>query len=83
VAVDILPHIDGIDFDTAWKNRESKVIDQTTGVTAFFISMDDLIAAKLASGRMRDLADVDEIKEAQASRRGQLKPPETETGAGS
>jgi hypothetical protein len=31
---------------------------------AFFISKDDLIAAKLASGRIRDLADVEDIRAA-------------------
>jgi hypothetical protein len=35
----------------------------------------DLIVSKLAAGRMRDLADVEEIREAEASRpeRGQIK----------
>jgi hypothetical protein len=36
-------------------------------LTAFFISKEDLIAAKLASGRTRDLADVAEIRKAEES----------------
>jgi hypothetical protein len=40
------------------------VIDEATGLMAFFISRDDLIASKLAAGRTRDLADVEEIREA-------------------
>src|ERR1019366_4890718 len=55
-AVDILPGIDGVDFDAAWERRVEAVIDPKSGLKAFFISKDDLIAAKLASGRARDLA---------------------------
>jgi len=43
------------------------VIDPETGLKAFFISKDDLIDAKLASGRMRDLGDVEEIRAAAES----------------
>jgi hypothetical protein len=64
VAVDILPAIDGVDFDTAWLHRVEGVIDQATGDVAYFISKDDLIASKLAAGRPRDLLDVEDIREA-------------------
>ena len=67
VAVDILPRIDGVDFDDAWQRRAIAVIDATSGLTAFFISRSDLIASKLAAGRLRDLADVEEIRAAEAS----------------
>ena len=63
VAVDILPAIDGVNFDEAWLRRVEGVVDEGTGLTAFFISRDDLIASKLAAGRTRDLADVEEIRE--------------------
>lgn len=66
-AVDILPGIDGVDFDAAWERRVEGVIDARSGLKAFFISKDDLIASKLAAGRLRDLADVEEIREAAAS----------------
>jgi hypothetical protein len=49
--VDILPDIPGVDFDAAWERRVEGVIDAKSGLKAFFISKDDLIAAKLASGR--------------------------------
>ncbi len=67
VAVDILPAIDGVDFDEAWERRVEGIIDQKTGLTAFFISKSDLIASKIAAARLRDLADVEEIREAENS----------------
>ena len=64
VAVDILAEIPGVTFKAAWKNRATRVVDETTGLTAHFISRRDLIAAKLASGRPQDLADVDALRKA-------------------
>jgi hypothetical protein len=64
VAIDILSSIDGVNFDEAWSRRVEGVIDEATGLVAYFISRDDLIASKLAAGRARDLADVEEIREA-------------------
>src|SRR5258708_39276392 len=55
--VDILPEIEGVDFDNAWQNRVDTVIDSQTGLTASFISSQDLMAAKLAVGRPQDIAD--------------------------
>jgi hypothetical protein len=81
--VDILSEIPGVDFDAAWERRVEDVIDQATGTTANFLSRDDLIAAKLASGRQQDLADVEAIRKAAESRAPQgtkKKPPETKPG---
>jgi hypothetical protein len=58
--VDILQHIDGVDFDPAWERTEASV----EGVPAHIISREHLIQNKLQSGRMRDLADVEAIREA-------------------
>ena len=69
VAVDLLPSIDGVDFDSAWEHRVEGVVDAESGLTAFFISRDDLVASKLAAGRLGDLADVEAIREAEESRR--------------
>ena len=66
---DILPDLPGVDFDGAWERRVEGVIDPATGSKAFFISKDDLIAAKLASGRPQDLADVSSIQKAIESQR--------------
>jgi hypothetical protein len=41
--------------------------EQAAALKAFFISRDDLIAAKLAAGRPQDLADVDAIRKAAES----------------
>jgi hypothetical protein len=64
---DILPDLPGVDFDAAWERRVEAVLDAETGLTAFIISRDDLIAAKLASGRPQDLADVSAIQQAMES----------------
>ncbi len=66
---DILPDIPGVDFDAAWERRIEGVIDTKSGLKAYFISAEDLIAAKRAAGRPQDLADVAAIQTAQALRR--------------
>lgn len=60
--IDILQTIPGISFDQAWANRTTGVIDET--LSAPFISREDLITNKLASGRPQDLADVDHLRRA-------------------
>jgi hypothetical protein len=67
VAVDILPEIDGVDFDLAWEKRVEGVIDSASGLTANFISADDLMVAKIAAGRPQDLADVAALRKAAIS----------------
>lgn len=66
---DILPDIPGVDFDAAWERRTESIVDPETDLRAFFISRDDLIAAKLASGRPQDIADVDALRSAAESQR--------------
>jgi hypothetical protein len=61
---DILPDIPGVDFDEAWERRVEIVIDAATSQKANFISADDLIVSKLASGRPQDLADAEAVKQA-------------------
>jgi hypothetical protein len=43
------------------------MIDAETGMKAFFISKSDLIESKIVAGRLRDLADVEEIRASDAS----------------
>jgi hypothetical protein len=64
VSADILTEIPGVNFDVAWERRVEHTVDAQTGLKAFFISRDHLIAAKLASARPQDLADVDAIRKA-------------------
>jgi hypothetical protein len=64
LAIDVLTQIPGVDFDAAWERRVEGIVDTKTGVTAHFISRQDLVAAKIASGRPQDLADVEAIRKA-------------------
>lgn len=65
--IDILPDLPGVDFEAAWNRRLRVMIDSETGQIANFISRGDLIASKMASGRLRDLADVEEIRASEES----------------
>jgi hypothetical protein len=73
MVVDILPEIDGTDFERVWQNRIEAVIDSVTGQKAFFISGPDLIKAKLASGRLQDLADAEALHKAAEAKQNQGK----------
>lgn len=82
VMVEIFPDIKGVDFDRAWEKRVETTIDPETGLTAFLISRDDLIAAKLVTARPQDLADVEAIRKAadsQASQPAKRKASRTDT----
>jgi hypothetical protein len=68
IMVDILTNIGGVDFDRAWQRRVEAVIDTASGLTASFISSEDLIAAKLAAGRPQDIADIAALRKAIESR---------------
>ena len=60
VRVDILMGIPGLDFEAAWKRREETDVDC---LSVPFISREDLITAKLASGRPQDLIDAQNLSE--------------------
>ena len=55
VRVDVLMGIPGVEFEAAWERRMEVDFD---GLPVQFISREDLIAAKRASGRPQDLTDV-------------------------
>jgi hypothetical protein len=67
-AIDILPGIDGIEFDAAWQHCVEGVIDPQSGLKAYFISAANLVTAKIAAGRMQDLADVEALRKTGESR---------------
>ena len=53
--IDVLNGIDGIDFDEAYERRQPVVVN---GETCWFLSLEDLIAAKKAAGRPQDKLDL-------------------------
>jgi len=57
--IDLLTSIDGVDFDDAWQRKiTSRYGDQVL----YFISKEDLIRNKKASGRKKDLDDLNELE---------------------
>ena len=58
--IDLLTSVDGLHFDQAYK---VKVRGNYFDVTADIISLDDLIKNKKASGRKKDLHDLDWIEQ--------------------
>lgn len=59
--IDLLFQIDGVSFDSAWGHRVDATLLNDTPV--HFISKDDLIRNKTASGRLQDRADVEKLQE--------------------
>jgi hypothetical protein len=57
--VDVLASIGEMSFDQVWRNR---VEDEIYGVRVPFISKQDLMDNKRQTGRLRDLADVEELE---------------------
>jgi hypothetical protein len=64
--IDILQHIDGVTFESAWQASIEGDIGDTIPVR--YISVEHLIQNKLSVGRLRDLADVEDIRNALAAR---------------
>jgi len=62
--IEIFPEISGVEFDQAWDRRMERVIDEGSGLTAFFISAEDFVANKLAAARPQDIADVAAVQRA-------------------
>jgi uncharacterized nucleotidyltransferase DUF6036 len=60
--IEILPRIDGLEFEDMWARRVEILVDADRGIIAPFISKDDLIVNKMAAGRPQDLADVDALR---------------------
>lgn len=57
--IDILTKIDGLDWESASRNPS---IGEIAGMKVPFISREALIANKRASGRLKDLADVEALE---------------------
>lgn len=67
ICIDILQSIDGIDFSTVYSGSIEYLVDNE--VPPRYISADDLITNKLASGRPQDLADVAAIRRAREAQK--------------
>jgi hypothetical protein len=63
ICFEVIQQISGVDFASVYANSEVVLIDGQ--VHARYISAEDLITNKLASGRSQDLADVDAIRNRQ------------------
>lgn len=57
--VDILTGPDGVDFEDCYQRR---VVTEIDGLRVPFVALADLIRNKQATGRLRDLADVEELQ---------------------
>ncbi len=58
--IDILTALTGVDFESAWRSR---VVHQVGSLEVPFLDRDTLIRNKRATGRLRDLADVERLEE--------------------
>jgi hypothetical protein len=56
--IDLLTSITGVPFEDAWKDKEPGTLD---GVSTTFLSRGMFKKNKLATGRLKDLADVDAL----------------------
>jgi hypothetical protein len=54
--IDILTSISGVEFDAAWPNR---LMTDLNGIQALIIGRADLLQNKVATGRPKDLLDVE------------------------
>ena len=58
VAIDIMTKIKGLDFNESF---EKSVLIELEGLSIRTLHLDDLIKAKKASGRFKDLDDIDQL----------------------
>ncbi len=58
--IDIITHIDGIDFKSAYQSKQEIEIEN---LQIPFLSKEDLIKNKQATGRKKDILDIDYLKE--------------------
>jgi hypothetical protein len=59
VRIDVLTHIDGVEFAAAWPRRLTTVFG---GIRVNVIGRDDFLANKRAVGRAKDLADAERLE---------------------
>ncbi|MEK7706348.1 MAG: DUF6036 family nucleotidyltransferase [Myxococcota bacterium] len=57
--IDIVTRITGVDFDDAWSTKVTAVLD---GIPVFILGREGLLKNKRATGRAKDLADVEALE---------------------
>lgn len=62
VRVDIIMSISGVEFDEAFQNKN---VVESKGTKINYISKEDFIKNKRASGRLKDLADIESLSQIQ------------------
>jgi hypothetical protein len=62
--IDLLTAIDGVEFDVCYARRERV---ELAGISLSIIGLEDFKTNKLASGRLKDLADVESLTSVSAS----------------
>ena len=60
IRIDILTFLSGLDWNTA---SSHKVPDEIDGIPVFLIGKEDYIINKQASGRAKDMADIEALGE--------------------
>jgi hypothetical protein len=68
--IEIFSEISGVEFDGAWERRVEEVVDEITGLRAWFISEEDFVTNKLAAARPQDIADAAAVRRVSALRSG-------------
>jgi hypothetical protein len=58
--IDLLTSISGITFDEVWQSRENSTLD---GIPVSYIGRNAFVRNKIASGRLKDAADVEALGE--------------------
>lgn len=64
--VEIHTTLSGVTFESCWRDREKTVLD---GVSVNLISFKKLLANKKASGRLKDLADLESLSQPRKNKR--------------
>jgi hypothetical protein len=59
VRIDFVTSIDGVDWDAAWAGRNP---GEYGGVPVYFLGKPEFIQNKRASGRLKDLADIEALQ---------------------
>ena len=59
--IDLLTAVSGVEFEDAWGSRMNHPMGE---ITVPFISRDQLVVNKRATGRLKDLADIEALGEA-------------------